>query len=129
MKIRTIAAALIATSGLVVASPPAEAYTSSNWTSGFCASVGGTRGYSIPAKQATSTMTYNNGGGACYQAPLAYCSRSSGDVRVYRGSGNTIAQGVSTYDCDSNSTYNFALTNNGTITSTSDFSSGCQSNC
>lgn len=111
----------------------ATAYTSANWTSGYCTSgggAGGTQSYSIPAKQASATMTYNNTGSACYAAGQAFCSRSDGTVAFYTGPGNTIAQGVSTYDCDVNGTYNFALTNNATWTRTTDFSAGCKSaNC
>lgn len=107
----------------------ADAYTSANWTSGFCTSVGGTQSYSVSAKQASATMTYNNGGGDCYVSALASCQRASGDINTYRSAGNTIAQGVTTYDCDNNGTYNFKLTNNATETRTYDQSSGCAYSC
>lgn len=121
--------ALAVTAGV---SHDVSAYTSSNWTSGYCTGgggAGGTQNYSIAAKQASATLTYNNTGGACYVGAIAYCQRSSGDVNGYRSSGNNVSQGVTTYDCDNNSTWNFALTNNSVSTRTSDFSSGCFLSC
>lgn len=126
---RAVVATIATVASLAVAAPNdrAAAFHDGNWISSTCINTTGWRNYSTAAKQANAAI--DAAGETCYVGALATCQRANGGIRVYQSAGNTISQGVTTYDCDSNGTYNRALTNNSSRTSKSDFSSGCYSNC
>jgi hypothetical protein len=105
-----------------VSPSPSGAYYDFSWTSANCVGTTGWANYSVGAKQASSAIS--NTSVTCYTGAHALCQRANGGVKWYRSAGNTVSQGVSTYDCDNNGTYNVALTNNGWRALTTDFSSG-----